>query len=120
MGSRKGIPNKSTLLRKWIGTAKDPAALLVEIMADPTQDLDKRIDCAKTLMPYVHRKQPIEVESDNSSSGVFEFRIIRAADSLAGSSAGSLEFPAPVQCIAGPPEIRQDSSGHCCSGAEMP
>jgi hypothetical protein len=113
MASRKGIPNKSTLLRKWIGTDKDPAMFMLKLMMDPAADVGHRLDCAKTLIPYVHRKQPVEVEQTNESSGVFEFRIVRAADSLAGHTIAGTQLPQSVQCAAGAPEIRQDSPGYC-------
>jgi len=112
-GSRKGIPNKSTLLRHWIGTDKDPAKYLIEIMTSAGADPRERLQAAVTLMPYVHRKQPMEVEGELNATGGFTVRIIREWDRPAleappGTGAGQ---PETLQCTTGTPEVWQDSTG---------
>lgn len=64
MARTKGAVNKATVLASYVGTAKDPARLLLKLLEDESADMDRRIDAAKTLMPYCHRKLPTLIESD--------------------------------------------------------
>jgi len=79
MASRKGSPNKATLLRGWIGIeAKDPAMFLLTVMNDVTAKLELRVDAAKTLIPFVHRRQPVEVEASGADGGPITIVVKRA------------------------------------------
>lgn len=68
MARTKGAQNKATILQRYVGTSKDPAVLLLKVLQDETEDMDRRIDAAKTLMPYCHRKLPTQIEADVTAS----------------------------------------------------
>jgi len=113
MASRAGSPNKNNVFRKLAGTDKDPAKYLIELMTSVGADPRERMQAAVTLMPYVHRKQPIDVDGELNAKGVFTVRISREWDTpeITQASIGSDEKPATLQCVAGTPEVWQDSTG---------
>lgn len=76
MGRPKGSLNKATLVG-YIGTSKDPAHLLLRVLADEGEEMSQRMDAAKTLMPYVHRKQPTAVETSGDPLSVINFVVRR-------------------------------------------
>ena len=57
-GRPLGTPNKRTVHARVVleDLGVDPAAFLAHAMRDETNPLDIRIDCAKSLMPYVFPK----------------------------------------------------------------
>lgn len=74
MGRPLGSPNKNKLeaINKRIealgfGT---PMQLLLKVMVDEKADLFARMDAAKALLPYMHRKQPTATEIELSGSKV--------------------------------------------------
>ena len=113
MGRPAGSKNKSSLLRNWIGGPNDPAKYLIEIMTSAGADPRERLQAAVTLMPYVHRKQPVEVEGELNATGGFTVRIIREWDkpALEAPSSTGAGQPEALQCVAGTPEVWQDSAG---------
>lgn len=68
MARTKGALNKATILQSYIGTKKDPAILLLKVLQDEGEDMDRRLDAAKTLMPYCHKKLPTMIEADVTAS----------------------------------------------------
>jgi hypothetical protein len=52
-------------------------AFLIRTMEDAEQPIALRVDCAKAILPYQHRKQPMAVEG--SIDGTLEI-IIRGQD----------------------------------------
>ena len=68
MARTKGAVNKATILQSYIGTKKDPAVLLLKVLQDEGADIKDRIDAAKTLMPYCHKKLPTMIEADVTAS----------------------------------------------------
>jgi hypothetical protein len=47
-------------------------------MEDEGLEVRDRIDCAKAILPYQHRKQPQAVEADVNASGRLEIVILRS------------------------------------------
>jgi hypothetical protein len=68
-GSRKGIPNKSTLARKAAIAASglSPLDYLLSVMRDESAERSDRLEAAKAAAPYVHPKlAPIQPPKDDS------------------------------------------------------
>jgi hypothetical protein len=49
---------------------------LIRTMEDEEQQMPLRVDCAKAILPYQHRKLPQAVEADVNASGRIEIVII--------------------------------------------
>jgi hypothetical protein len=64
-----------------------PMQLLMSIARDEDEDVDARIECAKILMPYVHKKQPVAMETLNPVMGVIRI----GASDLKGISDEDIE-----------------------------
>lgn len=47
---------------------KQPLELLLEVMNNDEMPIEFRIDAAKAAAPYVHRKQPTEIEQTNMNA----------------------------------------------------
>lgn len=65
-GKKAGTKCKRTIARdaalaKAIAAGQSPLEFLLSVMRDPRADLDMRIDAAKGAAPYVHKKQPQDV-----------------------------------------------------------
>lgn len=53
------------ILRDKHGADFHPALLLAEVITDKEQDIKLRVDCSKTLMPYIESsKKAVEVHGD--------------------------------------------------------
>ena len=63
MGRPVGSANKPKLI-SWRGGRKDPASFILQVMQDESEDTDTRMRAAIALLPYVHRRQPLEVEAE--------------------------------------------------------
>ena len=63
MGRPVGSANKPKLI-SWRGGRKDPASFILAVMQDENEDTDTRMRAAIALLPYVHRRQPLEVEAE--------------------------------------------------------
>jgi|WetSurMetagenome_2_1015567.scaffolds.fasta_scaffold489688_2 hypothetical protein len=53
-------------------------AFLIRTMEDAEQQIGLRVDCAKAILPYQHRKLPLAVEGEINASGRIEVVIIAA------------------------------------------
>lgn len=69
MARTLGSTNKPKLVT-WNGTKRDPAAYVASVMLDDTADQETRLKAAIALLPFVHRKQPTEIESDAPLSAI--------------------------------------------------
>lgn len=49
------------------GEVLTPALFWIEILNDVTKDFDVRNDCAKSLAPYLYKKQPVITETKIST-----------------------------------------------------
>lgn len=49
-----------------------PLQFLLEVMRDPSKGLGIRLECAKVAAPYVHKRQPIAVETTDVPFKVFD------------------------------------------------
>ena len=70
-GRPLGTPNKRTVHARVVldDLGANPAAFLAQTMTDETNPLDIRIDCAKSLMPYVFPKlSAVEVSGPDGDS----------------------------------------------------
>jgi hypothetical protein len=70
-GRPLGTPNKRTVHARVVldDLGANPAAFLAQTMTDETNPLDIRIDCAKSLMPYVFPKlSAVEVTGPDGDS----------------------------------------------------
>jgi Family of unknown function (DUF5681) len=56
-GRRRGAANKETIA-SLIRQYGSPIGFLLATMADTTQKLDVRIDCAKAVLPFTNRRLP--------------------------------------------------------------
>jgi hypothetical protein len=67
-GSVKGKSSRiAKVLEKVKGSGgKEPLEFIIEVMNDETQPINVRLDAGKAAAPFVHRKQPTEIESDNT------------------------------------------------------
>ena len=66
------------LLRAKHGADFHPAILLADVVADTTQDLKLRVDCSKTLMPYIEAtKKAVEVKGElNGNVGLLRVSMV--------------------------------------------
>lgn len=69
MSRPKGVANKPKIT-SWKDTDKDPARVLLATMNDPEQRPELRVKAAAALMPFVHRKQPQEMEIEGDLGGI--------------------------------------------------
>ena len=61
----RGRDKLKQLLAVAVGqTGQTPAQFMQEIMQDQTQPVELRLQAARDLAPYVHKKQPVAVEVD--------------------------------------------------------
>ena len=85
-GRPKGSLNKAT--QQEIATIKasgqSPLAFLASTMRDADKPLQRRIDCAKAMLPYVHKKQPVAIEARTST--------LRVAIILPGEDEAGADF----------------------------
>lgn len=47
-----------------------PAQFLMSVMVDEKWDMGDRIESAKSLLPYFHRKMPVQVDMNNPMAGL--------------------------------------------------
>lgn len=59
-GRPKGARNKYKLLSEYIGGPRDAGLFLLKILEDNDAPMEARIDAAKTLLPYQHKKMPVD------------------------------------------------------------
>ena len=68
-GRVKGVPNKATAAKLQAVTASGltPMDFMLKVMRDEAEDLDKRLDAAKSVAPYVHPKlAPVDATDGGS------------------------------------------------------
>jgi hypothetical protein len=63
-GRPKGARNKYKLLSEYIGGPRDAGLFLLQVLEDEAAPMDARIDAAKTLLPYQHKKMPVDNSVD--------------------------------------------------------
>lgn len=66
---------RKPFLLKWRGTERDPATFIAEVMIDNMAPMDMRMDAAKALLPYVHKRLPLEKDDDDDGQDVKEIII---------------------------------------------
>jgi len=93
--NRKGRPKGSKNRRKSVQreaeeeaeqTGESPLMFLLRVMRDEDQEMSRRIDAARSAAPYIHRKQPTELETTSRFS---------LADALKEINARSMVLDAP-------------------------
>jgi hypothetical protein len=60
MARPKGSRNKTKLLSEWLGGPRDAGLFLLQVLEDEAAPMDARIDAAKTLLPYQHKRMPVD------------------------------------------------------------
>ena len=85
-GRPRGSKNRYALDRKvrakLARTGESPLELMLEIMRDPNERMELRLDAAKSAAPFMHRRMPTAVEdTDPNQQLVFD------PQALAGLSA---------------------------------
>lgn len=62
-GRPAGAPNRATVLEVAAikASGQSPLAFLASIWRDPMKPLERRIQSAVAALPYMHRKQPVDV-----------------------------------------------------------
>lgn len=92
-GRTKGSRNKTTLAREQLlscadvqkritdGSFVSPLAFLIDIYMDNDQELDVRIDCANKALPYLHKKMPVETNTNittGNNEQLFQIKLVKA------------------------------------------
>ena len=86
-------------LQKEHGAEFHPAMLLAQVIEDKDEDIKLRVDCAKTLMPYIEAtKKSVEHKGKVDTN----FGLLRVSVYDDGNEAPSL--PGTPQQIVGPEE----------------
>lgn len=81
-------PNVLDILKKIHGPEYHPAILLAKVAANEKEDTKLRVDCSKTLMPYVAASlKSIEVKADiKDSTGLLRVTHRSAEESTEAST----------------------------------
>ncbi len=91
-GRPKGSKNRATLARDKLlscedvqqkikdGTFVSPLAFLIDVYMDDNQELSTRIDCAKSCLVYLHKKQPVDTNTNitNNTDQLFEISLVKS------------------------------------------
>lgn len=75
-----------------------PLHFLMSVMVDDSENLDRRIDSAKALLPYMHRKMPTLVEVATPGEGGLDYNALMRLPSA--ERATLLALLAKAQAIA--------------------